>query len=163
MHVEYVPESSHTSYMPFFSLCTCHVDRLGEDVFLHAACSVVFLCEIRVTGRISESSGRQQHVHTWAEHMPEIIRDQPANSLSLYEVVLVVPGKKRARGCWQLIHAVWEGVREGSICCLTVWAGSSSLTVSSLSLHRWSPRVGSKHTWPLLSCPLHYGGLTEEG
>lgn len=78
-----------------FSLCTCHVDRLGEDVFLCAASSVVFLCEVVVTGCVSQSGGRQQQVHTCAEHVLEIVCNKPADFLCLHKVVLVVPDKIR--------------------------------------------------------------------
>ena len=79
----------------WFCLSTCHVGRLGEDIFLCAACSVVFLREVRVPGCIGQSGGGQQHVNTWAEHLLEIIRYQPADFLGLYKVVLVAPGKIR--------------------------------------------------------------------
>lgn len=79
------------------SICTCQVDRLGEDVFLRAACLVVFLYEVGVTGCISQSGGCQQHVDTQAEHVFEIVCNQPADLLSLYKVALVVPGKMKLR------------------------------------------------------------------
>lgn len=76
------------------SVPTCHVGGLREDVFLCAARSVIFLSEVAVTSRIRQRGGRQQHVDTRAEHVLEVIRDEPANFLSLHKVVLVVPAGK---------------------------------------------------------------------
>lgn len=70
---------------------TCHVGWLGKNILLCAACSIVFLCEVGVTGRISQSGRGQKHVHAWAKHPLEIICDHSADFLSLYEVVLEVP------------------------------------------------------------------------
>lgn len=85
--------------LPFTSsFCTCHVDRLGEDVFLRAARPVVFLGEVGETGCVGQRGGSQQHVDAGAEHALKILRDQPAHSLGLHKVVLVVPVRKRPGG-----------------------------------------------------------------
>lgn len=76
------------------SVPTCHVGGLREDVFLCAARSVIFLSEVAVTSRISQRGRRQQHIDTRAEHVLEVVRDEPANFLSLHKVVLVVPEGK---------------------------------------------------------------------
>lgn len=121
------------------SVPTCHVGGLREDVFLCAARSVIFLSEVVVTSRIRQRGGRQQYIDTRAEHALEVIRNEPANFLSLHKVVLVVPRGKIKGHNYSLekdremerITGSLHGSETGRL-SLTVLAGSSSQTESSL-------------------------------
>ncbi len=73
---------------------TCHVDRLGEDIFLSTACSVVFLYEVRVACCIAQRCGCQENIYARAEHVFKIFSDKTPRLLCFHKVTLVVPVKK---------------------------------------------------------------------
>jgi len=72
---------------------TCHVDRLGEDILLSTACSVVFLYEVRVAGCIAQSCGCEENVYARAEDRFKVFSDKTAGLLGLHKVTLIVPEK----------------------------------------------------------------------
>ncbi len=73
---------------------TCHVDRLGEDILLSTACSVVFLYEVRVACCIAQRCGCQENIYARAEHVFKIFSDKTPHLLSFHKVTLVVPEKR---------------------------------------------------------------------
>lgn len=73
---------------------TCHVDRLGEDILLSTACSVVFLNEVRVACCIAQRCGCQENIYARAEHVFKIFSDKTPHLLSFHKVTLVVPDKR---------------------------------------------------------------------
>lgn len=75
---------------------TCHVDRLGEDILLSTACSVVFLYEVSVARRITQCCGCQENVNARAEHIFKIFSDKTPHLLSLHKVTLIVSEKIRS-------------------------------------------------------------------